>query len=404
MPLDLSQVAAQIEGLAAKLRAEEKQRAERLERAPQLLRAADIDSLKRKIASSRTTWLVAGLTEGLDQRYEAPPCPSEFTVLATDGSHIDVDRHSSVRCYLINIGSVILHYGENPDALLWSEPALFFGDDLVLTDPVGREELIEGALLGVKRSVEECQALAKIAQDLPGERPTLALIDGSLILWGLAGRDFEEAKSFVREELLDKQYLGAFDIMKRRGEGEKRRVENLALASYISFPRSTDVVNALRVHLCPYDPADCDRYCSGGGERGCDAVAGIQDRDLFRSVLGYGERSPIFISGSRFMQRHYGEHQIHFFYLKLEEEVARVEIPQWVAENKELVGLVHALVIDQCRRGHGYPVALMEAHEKAVVTNADREQFWGLVELCLAEDRLDIRSSGKRMSKRLRWV
>ncbi|MFQ5924527.1 MAG: DNA double-strand break repair nuclease NurA, partial [Dehalococcoidia bacterium] len=182
---------------------------------------------------------------------------------------------------------------------------------------------------------------------------------------------------------------------------------NLALASYISFPRSTDVVNALRVALCPYDPADCDRYCSGQrppGGRECDAVAGIQDRDLFERLLGYGQRSPIFISGSRFVHKHYGEHEIHFFYLKLDEEVARVEVPRWVAEREELVELVHALVLDQCRRGHGYPVALMEAHEKAVVTAADRERFWQLVELALAEDRLNIRSSGKRMSKRLRWV
>jgi GNAT superfamily N-acetyltransferase len=198
---------------------------------------------------------------------------------------------------------------------------------------------------------------------------------------------------------LDREYLGAFDIMKRCVGGE-----NFALASYISFPRSTDVVNALRVALCPHDTANCDRNCVGGRERECEGVAGIQDRDLFRTLLGYGERSPIFISGSRFMQRHYGEHQIHFFYIRLEEEVARVEIPQWVAENKESVNLAHALVFDQCRRGHGYPVALMEAHEKAVVTNADREQFWRLIELCLAEDRLNIRSSGKSRSKRTRWV
>ena len=399
MPLDLSQVAAQIEGLAAKLKSEEKERGERLERALELLHAADVASLKRKVASSKTSWLVAGLVDGLAQHYEAPPCPSEFTVLATDGSHIDVDRHSSVRCYLINIGSAVLHYGENPDALLSSEPALFFGDDLVLTDHAGREELIEGALLGVKRSVEECQALAKITQELPGERPTLALIDGSLILWGLAGRDYEEAKGFVREELLDRQYMGALDIMKRRVEGE-----NFALASYISFPRSADVVNALRVALCPHDTANCDRYCERGGQRECAGVAGIQDRDLFRTLLGNGERSPIFISGSRFMQKHYGEHQIHLFYIRLDEEVARVEVPQWVAEDEESVNLVHALVLDQCRRGHGYPVALMEAHEKAVVTGADRENFWGLVELCLADDHLNIRSSGKSRSKRTRWV
>jgi hypothetical protein len=304
-----------------------------------------------------------------------------------------------VRCYLINIGRAILHYGGNPDALLSSEPALYFGDDLVLTDPVGREELIEGALLGLKRSVEELRALAKIAQELPSDRPTLALIDGSLILWGLAAREFEETKSYVREELLDRGYLEALDRMKRLSENKA-----LALASYISFPRSTDVVNALRVALCPHDPADCDRYCSGGRQRECDGVAGIQDRDLFRPILSYGQRSPLFLSGSRFMQKHYGEHQIHFFYLKLDEEVARVEIPQWVAERVELVALVHAAVLDQCRRGHGYPVALMEAHEKAVVTAADRERFWQLVELSLAEERFNIRTSGKSRSKRTRWV
>ncbi|TET40705.1 MAG: DNA double-strand break repair nuclease NurA [Dehalococcoidia bacterium] len=395
MPLDLAQVLAQIKGLAARLKEGEKEREEHLELALKMLSSAEIEPLNRKIVASKTTWLVAGLVHGLDQHYDAPPCPKEFTVLASDGSHIDVDRHSSLRCYLINIGSALLHYGENPDAFLYSEPALFFGDDLVIGDGSGREELIEGALLGVKRSVEECLMLSRLAQDLPSARPTLALIDGSLILWGLQA--FPE---FVREALLDNGFLKALDSLKALGG-------NLALASYISFSRSTDVVNALRVALCPNDPADCDRYCSGerpAGGRECDAVAGIQDRGLFERLLGYGQRSPLFISGSRFVQKHYREHDIHFFYLKLDEEVARVEIPRWVAEREELIDLVHALVLDQCRRGHGYPVALMEAHEKAVVTTADRERFWELVELSLAEDRLNIRTSGKRMSKRLRWV
>ena len=399
MPLDLSQVAAQIEGLAAKAKVEEKERGERLERALKLVDAVDVDSLKRKLASSKTSWLVCGLTDGLAQQFKTPPCPESFTVLATDGSHIDVDRHSSVRCYLINIGSALLYYGEDPDAQLSSEPALFFGDDLVLTDPSGRKELIEGTLLGVKRSIAECQALEKTAQELPSDKPTLALIDGSLILWGLAGRDFEEAKGFVREELLDRQYLTTLDRMKHRSE-----TSSFALASYISFPRSTDVVNALRVAICPHDAADCDRYCVRGPQRDCEGVAGIEDSDLFYTLLDYGERSNIFISGSRFMQRHYGEHQINFFYIKLDEEVARVEIPQWIAENEESVNLVHALVLDQCRRGHGYPVALMEAHEKAVVTTADRENFWGLVELYLTDDRVHMKSSGKSKSKRTRWV
>jgi hypothetical protein len=102
--------------------------------------------------------------------------------------------------------------------------------------------------------------------------------------------------------------------------------------------------------------------------------------------------------------RHYGEHKIRFFYLKVDTEVARVEIPQWVAERGDMVDLVHSLVLDQCRRGLGYPVALMEAHEKAVVTASDRETFRLLVEQAVVEQGVDVQVSAKSRSKRTRWV
>jgi len=398
MSLDLSQIAAQIAGLAAKLKTESNQQDKRLHRALQILGDVDIDGLQRKIGSSRdrTPWPVAQLVGELSQRYEAPPYPAEFAVIATDGSHIEVDRHSSVRCYLINIGRVLLRYGESPDATLDSRATLFFGDDLMITDPIGRAELIEGALLDAKRAIEECRALAEMASELPGRQPTLALIDGSLVLWGLSPRDYE---GYIKDELLNRQYLGSFDIMKQVSKGG-----SFALASYISFPRSADVVNALKVALCPSDVADCERNCSGRRQRECDAIAGVQDADIFDALLDRGQRSTLFSSGSKFVRNHYGEHQVHFFYLKLEEEVVRVEIPQWIAERDDLVGLVHTLIMDQCRRGHGYPVALMEAHEKAVVTAADREGFRLLMEQAMADERVEMRSSGKSQSKRLRWV
>jgi len=397
MPLDLAQVVSQIKGLAARLKAGERERGERLERALTLLSTADIEPLRSKTAASKTTWLVAGLIDGLDLRHEAPPRPSEFSVIATDGSHIDVDRHNSVPCCLINIGSVLLHYGENPDADLSSEATVLSGDGLFIVDPVGgREEAIEGPLLGVKRGVEELSALARLAHEQAGERPTLALVDGSLILWGLAGQAFHE---FVKEALLEKEFLRVLDSLRGLSASER-----FAVASYISFPRSADVVNALRVALCPHEIPDCDRFCPRGRQRECDAIAGVQDRDVFDALLGPGERSATFASRSSIVRKHYGDHEIHFFYLKVDGEVARVEVPRWVAESDELVGLVHALVLDQCRRGHGYPVALMEAHEKAVVTTADRERFWELVELSLFEDGMELESSGKSRSKQTRWV
>ena len=398
MALDLNKVAAQVGSMVARLKATSRERGEHLQSALEMLcdKSVDLDRLKRKIEMSRTTWLVARLVEGLAQHYQAPPLPAEFTVIATDGSHIDVDRHKSTRCYLINIGSVVLHYGAEPDALLESHPHLCSEDEDLAIAPTekGRELPIEGPLLGIKRSVEECRHLAEIAAELPDNCPTLALLDGTLILWGL-----EAYPEFVAEELLDKGFLRALDEIMKLG-----RSKQLALASYISLPRSTDVVNALRVAICPHEPADCDRYCPPSEERGCDAVAGVQDRELFMNLLDEGERSALFISPSKVLEKHYGMHHVHFFYLRVDDEIARVEIPKWVAMDESRLNLVHALVLDQCQRGHGYPVALSEAHEQAVVTNADRENFWQLVEASLMEEKLPSFESAKRLSKRTRWV
>ena len=387
--------------MVARLKADGEEKQKHLNYALDVLcnRATDLDYLRKKIISSKTTWLVAGLVDGLDQHYKVPPLPAEFTVLATDGSHIDVDRHRSTRCYLINIGSVVLHYGAQPGAVLDSFPCLYAGDeDLVIapTGAKGREQPIEGALLGIKRSVEECRRLAELAVELPPGSSSLALLDGSLILWGLMSKDYPE---FVTEALLAQGFLIYLDDIRKLNNGKR-----LALASYISFPRSTDVVNVLRVALCPHDPPDCDRYCPIGSERGCDMVAGVQDRELFSNILGQSERSAVFISQSSIVQKHYGVHQVYFFYLRVDDEIARVEIPQWVAADDSLLNLVHTLVLDQCQRGQGYPVALSEAHEQAVVTGADRENFWQLVESSLVDEHLPTLGSAKSRSKRTRWV
>src|SRR4030043_2087083 len=78
--------------------------------------AIDLDALKKKIKAGKTTWLVAEIVDGLNKRYPLPSAPPDFTVIATDGSHIDVGRHQSTRCYLINIGSGVITYGSKPAA------------------------------------------------------------------------------------------------------------------------------------------------------------------------------------------------------------------------------------------------------------------------------------------------
>ena len=398
MSLDLNKLASQVEGMIAQLKAGSKERQEHLQNALSVLcsRDTDLENLKRKIAASKTTWLVAGLVEGLSQHYESSPPPPEFTVMATDGSNIDVDRHKSTRCYLINIGSVVLHYGIPPNATLDSLPHLYSGDADLVIAPAGargREQPIEGVLLGIKRSVDECHRLVELAAELPLGSSALALIDGSLILWGL-----EAYPEFVTEALLAKGFIPCLDKMKELNQDRR-----LAVASYISFPRSTDVVNALRVAICPHEPANCDRYCPNR-VRDCDTVAGVQDRELFINLLAPGERSAVFASQSSVVEKHYEGHQIYFFYLRVDDEIARVEVPQWGATDESLLSLAHSLVLDQCQRGQGYPVALSEAHEQAVVTGADREYFWQLVESSLVDEKLPSLMSAKSRSKRIRWI
>jgi hypothetical protein len=392
--LDLNKVAAQVTGMVARLSAESQMHREHLQHVLETLGNVDLASLQKKVDASRTTWLVAGLVEDPLRRFPPTGPPGEFAVAASDGSHIGVDRHRAARCFLINIGAAVLRYGASPGAFLNSYPRLYTApEELVVTPKKGREQFIEGNLLGVKRSVDECRCLADLSGEIPTELPALALVDGSLIMWGL-----EAFPDFVTDVMLVQGFLPCLDDFKALS-GRRR----LALASYISFPRSTDVVNTLRVAICPHEPADCDRFCPER-QRDCDILATIQDREVFAAWLEPGERSALFASRSKIVEKQYREHRVYFFYLRLEDEVARVEVPQWVAQDEDRLLLTHSLVLDQCRRGLGYPAALSEAHEQAVVTTTDKTEFWRLVESLMEEAKIPVPTSAKSFSKKTRWL
>jgi hypothetical protein len=394
MSLDLSRVAAQVTGMVARLSSEGREHREHLRRVLETLGNVDPASLQQKIDASRTTWLVAGIVEDPRRRFPPIELPPDFAVTATDGSHIGVDRHRAARCFLINIGAAVLSYGASPDAFLTSYPRLYTTpEELVVTPERGREQFIEGNLLGAKRAVDECRRLADLAGEIPAELPALALVDGSLIMWGL-----EAFPDFVTDVMLVQGFLPCLDDIKKISDRHR-----LALASYISFPRSTDVVNALRVAVCPHEPADCDRFCPER-KRDCDILATVQDREVFAALLEPGERSALFASRSKIVEKQYREHKVCFFYLRLEDEIARVEVPQWVAQDEDRLRLTHSLVLDQCRRGLGYPAVLSEAHEQAVVTSADKAEFWSLVEALMAEAKIPSPTSAKSLSKITRWL
>ena len=402
MSLDMHKVAGQIEAAASALGARGADRSARLERALGVLANAESETLEEKRQLSRATFLIPGLGGSVAGRYPCPALPASYTALAVDGSHIDVDRHLPVQCFLINTGRVRIQYGDSPGAWLDSEPRLYADDDSlhVFERDGGRSRPLEGPLLGAMRAVEELRALADLARQSNPDVPAIALIDGSLILWGLAGQAHPD---FVRSALLEDLFLPAMDDLR-----ELARSRPLALASYVSLPRSTEAVNALRLDasLCHYEAANCDMHCRAlrPGQRPCDGVSGVLDREMFGALLAEGERSDLFASASSIVEGYYGGHHVYFYYLNAGSEVARVEIPKWVAEDNGLLDLTHALIIDQSRKGHGYPVAISEAHEQAVVTVGDREEFRLIVEDALQRQRLPVYTSEKNRSKRTKWL
>ena len=391
MALDLTRTAAQIDEMAIMLRERRGDKRARLERAMAAAQALDPQEyeMRRQQLGSHVGRPPPTITENPCVAYAPPPLPPDYAVVGVDGSHIDVSRHLAARCYLINIGGIALRYGATPYASAFSEPRLYADEDeLVIRDEYApqHQETVSGALLDAKRAVEEALALARELERLPADAPALGLMDGSLIMFGM-----HRHTDFARRQLIDDGFAAAMDAI--RGLASEREV---AAASYISLPRSADVASALRLVDGAY-PAhpDADAGDDGGG---------VLDRELFARTLAAGERTPVFGSNANIVREHYGEQGVCFFYLRTEEEIGRVELPDWAANDEALLALVHGLVVEQCRLGPGYPVALKEAHEQAVVTGADRQYFAGLVEAALLDSGLPVYSSEKNNSKRYRWL
>ena len=92
------------------------------------------------------------------------------------------------------------------------------------------------------------------------------------------------------------------------------------------------------------------------------------------------------------------------YYVTTGAEIARVEVPDWVVEDPELLALGHAMLAKQCELGLGYPVVISEAHEQAVVSGRDREEFRKLTLMLMEQNGLPTPESAKTVSKRLPWV
>jgi hypothetical protein len=381
--LDLTKVAGQVRGMAEVAREYEDGLGAKLRLASSLLSEGEWRKLAAKVRESKTSWLTAQPTEQLTAVHACPSVPSHFSVAATDGSQITPDHHGPALCYLLNLGSVLIHYGSAERPKLSSEPSLYFEEADLYWEMNGKQVLVQGELLAAKRSELEAVGLAGLLREGSGRR-LVALEDGSLIKWNL------EQGAAWQEEILNR-YLKTLSVA---------RELKTPLCGYLSGSRACDVVNMLRVALCPENPVNCD-HCPYKGDAPCKQLDRITDTTLFRRMLRTkGERSQVFTSASKVLDR-YGEHKVGFFYLNVGTEIARVELPAWVWQEPELLDLAHTVIVDQVNKGGGYPVVLTEAHEQAVVKGADRDAFFRLVEGVFVRQGIPVLSSSKSIKKRV---
>jgi hypothetical protein len=416
--LEFAQVLSQIEAMAAARSERSGKTARALALAGrELIRLSEQwETLADRLRARQFPWILGIPLEPLGLRAAPSEAPPSYTVVATDGSQIAPDRHEVSSCFLLNISRIRLTYGCADRPLIESRPRLYHQDGDLSVEEGGVRLPIEGKYLAIRRMLEETLALAALTEESESpERPCVAMADGTLIQWPIS----REASGYSGQAL--DAFLNALDRM---------RACQTPIVGYISAPGGSSVVAAIRAALCPEGLLD-GRRCNCASpspegdpsravtghrvvntangltqlqeeslpSRSCADLALISDSTLFGSFLGPGERSAVFESTSQVLSR-YGEHAVCFFYLNVCREVARVEFPRWVFDKPGAVDLVHAVCLDQAVKGRGYPVALAEAHERAVVRAEDRALFYTLVERAFIKRSLPSELSLKSLSKR----
>ncbi len=371
--LDLSKLAHKMPYIGEEMQKDAMASGQRLKLAQSLFGAIEVEQDKfiqvQEEWSDRVIFNAATPIEPISTCIDIKPVLKSHSVFSADGSQIAPSHHEIAYCYLINIGRIMLHYGQNLHPLLDTLPEIYYkSEDLYVSRKWGiRTE----EWMGYRRTVAEAEVLAQMActwVNPPGAHfniPNLAMTDGSLIYWFLETLALEAREAILTPIVNSWQQLQG---------------TNIPVIGYISASRSMEAISFLRFSACTYDEPNCVSFCGEIDKPPCQKIQPLRDVTLWTNILRRGQRSAIFRSNSRILEL-YGEKQhIYFCYLHVGSEIARIEFPEWVAEDEMLLNQALGITLTQVKKGFGYPVALAEAHNLAVVKGSDRSRFFALLE------------------------
>ena len=361
MPVDYQQIYARFKEIGAGAHLRRQELEDQRARARKLLAdfANEIDLLRSKVEAAKAVdpnvRCALPLKEPLDAHYAAPVLATDATLIAADGSQINPDRHAAVQFGLVNVGAVTMRLNSGVSTDITTISDLLYGDQLETNFG-----LITDDMVALRRDLGERAALDDISRDIKGTVVTFT--DGPIELWGAKGEDPTTYSNFV-------------DNYKKVLEGLHKR--GVITAGYVDKP-SADLVLRL-LEIASAKPEELKHI------RDFRPFRLVSDLWLYGEkrapMLPAGHRSAVFGLQSGSEKKYTGPLALCFFYLNVGTDghpwPVRVEIPAWVAENREMLDLLHAVLVAQCRvMGHKpYPYLLHRAHETAVVKQDEKFQI-----------------------------
>lgn len=393
MPINYQEIYSQIKEIGKGAKERRKKKEEAQASARDLLTAYnnELDLLRSKVDSAKQADLnircAYPLNESLASSYPPPASVIQATLIAADGSQINPDRHAAIQFCVVNVGAIQmkLNSGETPE--IFTDTELLYGDDLL---PNGFP--LSDGMVALKRDLAERTKLDKLSKGIQGSVVTFT--DGPIELWGAKGED-----AGTYEEIVQK-YLGVLSRLQGR---------DVITAGYVDKP-SADLV----VRLLEIASADNEQIQK---LKEFHPLRSVSDRWLYgeqkNPLLPPGHRSAVFGIQSNSEKKYTGVLSLHFFYLNVGTEghpwPVRVEIPKWVADDKEKLDLLHGVLVEQCRMmgSKPYPYLLHRAHETAVVKMEEKQQIEQMLAMELRNhdeemDDISNKSSAKGLKGRTR--
>jgi hypothetical protein len=217
------------------------------------------------------------------------------------------------------------------------------------------------------------KALARLTWEEKGQEPerlVVAIKDGQLILW------MSEREASSADLKLESDYLEELQAIQRAGG---------VPVGYVARPRSANVVRllwvaGLRSEAITKETVREHKYRA------------LTDRTLFTGRLGSNQRSALFVNTSKANRGTFAPagQAICFFYLNVARpderlsQIARIDVPQWVAEQPDLLDRVQNAVYADCG-GTGFPYVLSRADELAVVSQMEKRDLDALLAVAVAQ-------------------